>query len=29
MVCKYDKNIVEYLYHTKDTESHEDSDFLL
>nr|DAP88070.1 MAG TPA: hypothetical protein [Caudoviricetes sp.] len=27
MVCKYDKNIVEYLYQTKDTESHEDSDF--
>ena len=27
MVCEYDKNIVEYLYQTKDTESHEDSDF--
>ena len=22
MVCEYDKNIVEYLYQTKDTESH-------
>ena len=27
MVCEYDKNIVKYLYQTKDTESHEDSDF--
>lgn len=27
MACEYDKNIVEYLYQTKDTESHEDSDF--
>ena len=27
IVCEYDKNIVEYLYQTKDTESHEDSDF--
>ena len=26
-MCEYDKNIVEYLYQTKDTESHEDSDF--
>ena len=27
MLCEYDKNIVEYLYQKKDTESHEDSDF--
>lgn len=27
MACEYDKNIMEYLYQTKDTESHEDSDF--
>ena len=27
MVCEYDKNIMEYLYQKKDTESHEDSDF--
>ena len=26
-MCEYDKNIVEYLYQTKNTESHEDSDF--
>lgn len=24
-----DKNIMEYLYQTKDTESHEDSDFAM
>lgn len=26
-MCEYDKNIAECLYQTKDTESHEDSDF--